>query len=164
MNKRFSAVRHGLLKKEQQKKMTDQVRNLYDLSGEEYTAKLASKLSPIEEFNMPEWASYVKTSTAKERPPTNADWWKVRVASILRQIYIHGTVGVIRLATKYGSKKDRGMRPERFRQASKKIIRVILQQGEKAGFLEKVTEKRHGRRLTKKGKAFLDQAAGAGEK
>ena len=37
------------------------------------------------------------------------------------------------------------------------MIRVMLQQAEKVGFLEKVKEgKRFGRRLTKSGKDFLE--------
>lgn len=139
--------------------MTEQT-SLYDVEGGKYTAKLASLLKGMPEFEMPEWAHYVKTSISKERPPENADWWYVRAASILRQIYLKGTLGVGRLSTKYGSKMNRGMRPSRVYAGSKKIIRVILQQAEKAEFLEKVKEGRHGRKLTKKGKQFLDETAG----
>lgn len=139
--------------------MTEQA-SLYDVEGGKYTAKLASLLKKMPEFEMPEWAHYVKTSMTKERPPENADWWYVRAASILRQIYLRGTLGVGRLSTKYGSKMDRGMRPPRVYAGSKKVIRVILQQAEKAELLEKVKEGRHGRKLTKKGKQFLDETAG----
>ena len=49
------------------------------------------------------------------------------------------------------------MRPERFAKASGKAIRVMLQQAEKFGLLEKVKEgKRFGRRLTAKGKEFME--------
>ena len=50
------------------------------------------------------------------------------------------------------------MRPEKFRRASGKIIRTILQQSEKAGLLEKFIEsgKRAGRRLTKQGKELME--------
>lgn len=139
--------------------MTEQS-SLYDIEGGKYTARLASRLKEMEEFEMPEWAHYVKTSIARERPPENADWWFVRAASILRQIYLKGTLGVGRLSTKYGGKMNRGMRPPKFFSASRKVIRIILQQAEKAEFLEKVKEGRHGRRLTKKGKQFLDETAG----
>ena len=139
-------------------KMEDK-KNVYDLGGEEYVNKLSSKLKEMEEFSMPEWAFYVKTSMVKERPPMSSDWWYVRAASILRQVYLKGTVGVGKLSTRYGGKMDRGMQPPKFFKGSRKIIRVILQQAEKAGFREKMKEPKHGRRFTKIGKKFMDEAA-----
>ena len=44
----------------------------------------------------------------------------------------------------------------RFRKASGKMIRVMLQQGEKAGLVEKVDKRQFGRRLTLKGRQLLD--------
>ncbi len=131
--------------------------SIYDIPAAEYNEKLAEALKQIPEFKMPEWAAYVKTSVARERPPAEEDWWYKRAASILRQIYIKGIVGVNRLRTRYGGRKNRGSKPEEFRKGSGKIIRVILQQAEKAGFVEKVkTNKKAGRQLTEKGKNFLD--------
>jgi len=120
---------------------------------------LAAELKKIKEFEMPEWAKFVKTSPAKERPPTESDWWYKRAASILRQIYIRKIVGVERLRTRYGARKNRGAKPEEFRKASGKVIRVILQQAEKAGFVEKAEGTKKGRRLTEKGKQFLESIA-----
>ena len=107
---------------------------------------------------MPEWALYVKTGVSKARLPESGDWWHIRTASILRQISIHKVVGVGRLRTKYGGRKIRGMRPEKFAKASGKMIRIILQQAEKAGLLEKFNEsgKRAGRRLTQTGRDLLE--------
>ena len=130
---------------------------IFEIPAQEYNDKLAAKLKTMPEFAMPEWAFYVKTSVSKVRPPMSSDWWYNRIASILRQISIQGVVGVGRLRTKYGSRKNRGMRPEAFAKASGKAIRTMLQQAEKLGLLEKVKEgKRFGRRLTKKGKDFLE--------
>ena len=137
--------------------MAEKITAVYTIPSQEYNKKLAEKLKEMPEFKMPEWAAFVKTSVSKLRPPENADWWYSRAASILRQIYIHGIVGVNRLRTKYGGRKNRGMKPEIFAKASGKAIRIILQSGEKAGFLEKVKEgRRFGRRLTKSGKEFLE--------
>lgn len=111
------------------------------------------------EFSMPEWAKFVKTSVARERPPLEEDWWWLRIASILRQLYMKKVVGVGRLKTRYGGKKDRGMQPSKFFKGSGKIIRVLLQRAEQAGLVEKVKGRRHGRQLTKKGKDFLDEIA-----
>ena len=131
--------------------------NVYEIPVQEYNDKLALAVSKMPEFQMPEWAIYIKTGTCKLRPPMEGDWWYNRVASILRQIYLRGVVGVGRLRVKYGDRKNRGSRPEKFGKASGKMIRIMLQQGEKAGFLDKVKEgKRFGRRLTKRGKEFLE--------
>ncbi len=131
---------------------------VYDIPAQEFNDKLALKLKDMAEFKMPEWALYVKTGTCKTKPPVDNEWWYNRAASILRQIYIQGVVGVNRLRVRYGGRKSRGAKPEEFRRASGKIIRTILQQAEKAGFLEKVKEgRRFGRRLTKSGKSLLEE-------
>ena len=131
---------------------------VYEIPADKYNQELASALKEIPEFKEPEWAIFVKTGVAKTRPPQEKDFWYKRAASILRQIYINKIVGVSKLRTRYGSKKNRGMKPERFKKASGKIIRTILQQAEAAGLLEKQIEpgKRAGRKLTVKGKEFLD--------
>ena len=131
---------------------------VYEMPADEYNKKLAEALKNIPEFEQPEWAFFIKTGVAKKRPPQEDNFWYKRAASILRQIYIHKTVGVNRLKTRYGSKQNRGMKPEKFKKASGKIIRTILQQAEKAGLLEKFNEsgKRAGRKLTEKGKKLLE--------
>jgi small subunit ribosomal protein S19e len=131
--------------------------SIYELPADKYNEKLGAAIEKMPEFAMPEWALFVKTGVCTIRPPMDNHWWYKRVASILRQIYINGIVGVGRLRNKYGGRKNRGVRPEVFAKASGKIIRVMLQQAEKAGYLEKVKEgKRFGRRLTLNGKKFLE--------
>ena len=133
------------------------------MNPQEYNLKLAEALKKVPEFKEPEWAKFVKSSPSKERPIEDADFWHKRAASILRQIYKKGIVGVNRLRTRYGSKKNRGYKPERFVKAGGKIIRTILQQSDKAGFTETIKEikgtkeKRPGRKLTEKGKKFLEE-------
>ncbi len=135
---------------------------VFELNAQEYNLKLAEALKNVPEFKEPEWAQFVKSGPAKERPIEDEDFWYKRSASILRQIYFKGVLGVSRLRTKYGSKKDRGMRPEEFRKASGKIIRTILQQSDKAGFtdiakpIKGVRSKRPGRQLTETGRKFLE--------
>jgi small subunit ribosomal protein S19e len=131
---------------------------VYEMPAQEYNTKLAGLLKEMPEFKQPEWSFFVKTGTAKVKPPQDEDFWYKRAASILRQIYTHKVVGVNRLKTRYGSLKNRGMQPEHFKKGSGKMIRVILQQAEKAGLLEKYNErgKRAGRILTEKGKEFLE--------
>jgi small subunit ribosomal protein S19e len=131
-------------------------KKIFAQNPEKFIPALAQALRKIPEFQVPEWALYVKSGVSRERPPTSEDFWYIRAASILRQLYVKGVVGVNRLRTKYGSRKDRGVKPDRFRKAGGKIIRVILQQAESAGLVEKVTRLQHGRRLTEKGKELLD--------
>jgi small subunit ribosomal protein S19e len=135
---------------------------IYEMNPQEYNLKLAEALKKIPEFKEPEWAKFVKSSPSKERPIEDPDFWYKRAASILRQIYRNKIIGVNRLRTRYGSKKKRGMRPERFVKAGGKIIRTILQQSDKAGFTEIYKEKgkRAGRILTEKGKKFLESIGG----
>ena len=131
---------------------------IYEIPADEYNKKLSEILKGMEEFKPPEWSLFVKSGNAKKRPPQNEDFWYNRASSILRQIYIQKVVGVNRLKTRYGSKKNRGMKPEKFKKGSGKIIRTILQQAEKAGLIEKHKDpiKRSGRKLTDKGKELLD--------
>ncbi len=135
---------------------------VYEMSAQEYNSKLAEALKKIPEFKAPDWAEFVKSGPSRERPIQEPDFWHKRAASILRQIYRKNVLGVNRLRTKYGSKKNRGSKPEKFRKAGGKIIRVILQQSDAAGFTEivkgikGVKGKKPGRQLTDKGRRFLE--------
>lgn len=134
---------------------------VYESDQQEYNKKLAEALKKVPEFKKPEWVDYVKSSPSKSRPIDDPNFWHNRSASILKQIYKKKIVGVNRLRTKYGSKKNRGMKPERFRKAGGKIIRTILQQSDKAGFTEsfrplKGSQTKAGRRLTEKGIKFME--------
>ena len=120
---------------------------------------LAEALKKLPELKKPEWVDFVKTGTNKQRPTSEEDFWYKRAASILRQIYINGVVGVERLRTRYGGRKDRGVRPPKFVKGGGKIIRVVLQQSDAYGLTEKVKGKRSGRQLTKRGKDFLESLA-----
>jgi len=96
----------------------------------------------------------------KERPPVKDEWWHIRAASVLRQIYRKGPIGVSKLRTTYGGKKNRGYKTEHFYKGSGNIIRKILQQLEAAGFVKKEEKNIHkGRVLTAQGKKFLDNIA-----
>lgn len=131
-------------------------KKIFSKEPAEYVIALAEALKNVPEFDIPEWTFFIKSGSSRERPPTQDDFWYLRSASILRQLYVKGVVGVGKLRTRYGSRKDRGGRPDHFRKASGKIIRVILQQAEKAGFVEKLDRLQHGRRLTEAGRDFLD--------
>ena len=136
--------------------------SVYEIDLMEYNVKLAEALKEVPEFKAPEWAGFVKSASGKERPVDDPDFWHKRAASILRQLYKRKSVGVNRLRTRYGSKKNKGFAPERFKKAGGKIIRTILQQCDAAGFTEVmkpvkgVKERKPGRKLTEKGKEFME--------
>ena len=126
---------------------------------EKYNKALAEALKGLSEFEKQEWVYFVKSSSHKAMPIIEPDFWHKSASSILRQIYIKGIVGVGRLRTRYGGRKKRGAKPAEFRKSGGKIIRTILQQAEKAGFIEKSKEKKAGRKLTEKGKEFMEESA-----
>ena len=129
---------------------------IYDKDTQELIEKAAEGLQ--KEVTLPDWAKLVRTSHAKKRVPLQPNWWQLRAASILRKVYVDGPIGTNKLRTKYGSKKNRGHRPERFKRASGKIIRTILQQLEKAEYIKQDKHGNHkGRVITPKGKSFLDK-------
>ena len=108
------------------------------------------------EIKMPEWAMFVKTGPSRQRPPQQDDWWWTRSASMLRKVYLDGPVGVNRLRTWYGGKKDRGVKPEKTMKSGGKIVREILKQLEGLGYVKKSNK---GREITPKGQSYLDAAA-----
>jgi len=135
------------------------MKDIREIEPGKYNASLAGALKNVEEFKKPEWISLVKSGTNRQRPIADEDFWFRRAASILRQVYIRGIVGVQRLRTRYGGRKDMGMKPPHFVKSGGKIIRAILQQAEVAGLLEKASGKISGRQLTKKGREFLESVA-----
>lgn len=133
--------------------------DIKSIEAGKYNQVLADALKKEKILDKPEWIDFVKSSPSRERPIGEEDFWYKRAASILRQIYVREVVGVERLRTRYGSKKDRGSKPSRFVKSGGKIIRLILQQTESAGLVEKATGKKKGRKLTVKGKEFLEKVA-----
>lgn len=135
---------------------------IHDVDVNQLIEKTGQELSKISSIQPPEWSKYVKTGVHKERPPTRADWWYVRAAAVLRMVYVLGPIGVSKLRTKYGGRKHRGFKPEKFMKGSGNILRKILQQLEKAGFTRQTQiGNRKGRILTPKGKSFINKVAGS---
>ena len=134
--------------------------NFNDVNANQLVEALSEEMKNVSGIEAPEWSKFVKTGPQAERMPDNPDWWYLRTASVLRKIAILGPVGVSKLRVKYGGRKNRGVRPERFVRASGKIIRVILQQLEKAQLIKKVEKGVHkGRIITPKGMSLLDKTS-----
>jgi small subunit ribosomal protein S19e len=131
--------------------------SVYDVSGSQLIKEIAKDLKENKKIKMPDFAYYVKTGSHRERAPQNPDWWYIRMASILRRVYISGNVNVESLRTYYGGKKRRGVRPPKFKKAGGKIIRLSLQELEKLGYVKK--DEKGGRAITKEGQKYLDKLA-----
>lgn len=130
---------------------------VHDVKAGDLIEAVKEELKSVEVVTPPEWSNYVKTSTAKERPPEQDDWWYSRAASVLRKIYMKGPYGINSLRREYSSRKDRGHKPDHSRIAGGKIMRTIVQQLEETGFIE--NEEGEGRKITSKGQSFLDNLA-----
>jgi len=123
--------------------------------------KLSEELKKNDNIKPPDWSKYVKTGVSTERPPLQDDWWFLRSAAVLRKVYANGPVGVQRLRTAYGGRRKmpHGKKIHHHRKAGGKIIRLILQQLENAGYVKKVEKPKRGRIITSKGQKLLSKAA-----
>ena len=135
----------------------------YDIPASTLIEKIANYLRKnVDEVTAPQWAYIVKTGVQAQRQPENPDWWYVRCASILRKIFIHGPLGVEKLRSQYGGRKDYGCKPEHAVKSGGAIIRKSIQQLEAAGFVETLGIR--GRIATQKGRRLLQELAEEGYK
>jgi small subunit ribosomal protein S19e len=133
---------------------------MYDVPTNELIDKIAEELKKIKEIRPPSWSVFVKTGMSKERPPAREDWWYVRAAAVLRTVRRLGPVGVEKLRTKYGGRKNRGHMTEHAFKGSGNILRKVLQQLDSAGLTKKVSDGlKKGRIITPKGISLMDKAA-----
>ncbi len=115
--------------------------------------QLATELRNRQAVAPPPWATFVKTGVHKQRAPMQVDWWYLRSASVLRKIYLKGHVGVARLSSEYGGKRDRGSAPYHARNGSRAVLREIIHQLEKSGLVQPY--KTRGRRVSPEGEKLL---------
>ena len=142
----------------------------FDVSADLLIPALADAMEGIDAISTPDWADYVKTGVTRERPPTQANWWFIRSAALLRKVARNGPVGVTALSQMYGGRKDNGSMPNTPATGSRHIIRTSLQQLQDAGLVELVPSKEvesedgkvqlySGRVITAAGQKLLDQVA-----
>ena len=133
---------------------------IYESEPRVLIEKVAAELKKNNLIVQPAWAPFVKTGTHKTQPPTNPDWWHIRVAAVLRTVAVLGPIGTNSLKIKYGGKKRRGHQKPQFRTGSGKVARTALQQLESAGFIKQAVVANHkGRVITPQGQALLDKCA-----
>jgi len=129
---------------------------VYDVPADHIIRAVAEELKKRKEITPPAWAAFAKTGVHKEMPPEDPDWWFIRVAAVLRRVYVDGPIGVERMRSFYGGNKNRGSRPNAFRKGSGSILRKAVQQLEAAGL---IVHDKVGRKVSPAGMAFLDAFA-----
>jgi small subunit ribosomal protein S19e len=131
---------------------------IYSAPPQQFIVALSKELK--NHMAMPDWAFFVKTGQGRERVPTQADWYFIRAAAIMRTVAINGPIGTQKLRGKFGNRKNKGYKPEHYVLAGGSIIRDILQQLDKAGLTKQELKNIHkGRIVTPKGQSLLDKVA-----
>jgi len=130
---------------------------VYDAPPNALIESVAEQLKGMKGLEPPEWTSYVKTGIHREKSPVNEDWWYVRLAAIMRKVYIKGPIGSSRLAGEFGGPRDRGSKPNRAVKGSGSVTRKALQQLDRAGLINTVRYK--GRVISPEGQKLLDNTA-----
>ena len=125
---------------------------VYDIEAGDLIRVAAERLKGSVE--KPSYVGFVKSSQGRERPPEDPDFWYKRCASILRQVYVNGPVGISTLRTRYGSRQDHVVHRHHHLRAGSSIIRDAFAELEK---LKYVKNTGRGRVITPEGKAFLDR-------
>jgi len=129
--------------------------NIYDVNTAEVVKLTAERLK--DKMPKPAYIDYVKSGPNKERIPQDPDFWYMRSASILRQVYLNGPIGVSRLRTRYGSRQGHVVHRHHHVKAGGSTIRHALHGLEKLGYIEKNKKGKKGMVITKQGQSFLDK-------
>lgn len=129
-----------------------------EVSANKLVAATAKELKSVPEIKTPEWVLMVKSGSHNERVPEDEDFFYMRCASILRILLIakRPMIGVRRLQQKYGGRTQHTVGRAHHRKAGGKVIRVAMQQLEKAGLIKKG---KAGRVIAKAGVKLLEKAA-----
>ncbi|MFI5412434.1 MAG: 30S ribosomal protein S19e [Candidatus Micrarchaeales archaeon] len=126
--------------------------NIYDVKASDFIKLASERLK--EKMKKPSYIDFVKSGANKERIPQDPDFWYVRSASVLRQVCINGPVGVSRLRTRYGSRKEHVVHRRHHARAGGSIIRDSLIELEKLNFVKNT---KSGRVITPQGTSFIDK-------
>jgi small subunit ribosomal protein S19e len=126
----------------------------WDVPPDKLIEKIAKKLAKNKAINPPSWSEAARTGRHREKVTAQKDWWYIRVAAILRKIYLKGPIGTERLASEFGGKSDKGSKPYHSVKGSRSIIRKGIQQLDRAGLVNTIKGK--GRQVSSSGQSILD--------
>jgi len=127
--------------------------NVYDVKSSE-VIRLAAERLKEKKMKVPYYVGFVKSGANRERVPQDPDFWYVRSASILRQVYLNGPIGVSKLRTRYGSRKEHVVHRRHHTKAGGSMIRDSFMELEKLGYVKNT---KSGRIITPQGKSFMDK-------
>ena len=135
-----------------------------DVPAQVFNKKLAEFFKEKSLIKLPGYSTLVKCARSNELNPIDPDWFFHKAAAIARQVYItkSKTLGVGSLKCLLGKKYRRGRLPSVTSKASGKIIRDIITQLKKNGYVENYASTEGvtlGLLLTKSGKSALDKIA-----
>jgi len=132
--------------------------SIYVVQPEKLVEAIAEKLKEFPEISPPKGSEFWKTAFFKELAPIDSEnFWYIRCASLLRKVKKFGPIGVKKLRKFYGGRNRKGKGLHHSARGSGKIIRVALQQLEKANLI-KMKEKQ-GRVLSSEGTSLLERTA-----
>jgi len=132
--------------------------SIYVIQPEKLVEAIAEKLKEFPEISPPKGSEFWKTAFFKELAPSDSEnFWYIRCASLLRKVKKFGPIGVSKLRKFYGGRNRKGKGLHHSARGSGKIIRVALQQLEKANLI-KMKEKQ-GRVLSSEGTSLLERTA-----
>ena len=126
--------------------------NIFDVKGSELVRAAAQQLKG--KIKKPDYINFVKSGAHRERPPQDPDFYYIRAASVLRQVYVNGPVGVSRLRRRYGTRKEHSVHRRHHVDAGGSVIWDTMQALEGIGFIKKT---KRGRVIAPAGKSFLDK-------
>ena len=127
--------------------------NVYEVKAADLV-KLASLRLKEMKLKKPAYVDFVKSGPSKERVPHDKDFWYTRSASVLRQVYLNGPIGVSKLRTRYGGRKEHVVHRHHHMKAGGSIIRDAFIELEKHKLVKNTPA---GRVITPQGKSFLDK-------
>lgn len=130
--------------------------NINEADSTMLISKVAEKLKSMN-VHAPGYVSYVKTGPGKERVPSDPNFWYVRCASVLRQTYLNGPIGISRLRIRYGTRKRHVVHKHHSYRSGGSAIKDAFDALEKLGYVKKG---KRGRTITPQGRSFLDKTAG----
>jgi small subunit ribosomal protein S19e len=132
--------------------------SIFVVAPEALINAIAEKLRDYPEIIAPEGSEFWKTAFFKEIAPVDVEnFWHIRCASLLRKVKKLGPVGVNRLRKQYGGKNRKGSGLNHSAKGAGKIIRVALQQLEKAKLIKRTNKE--GRIVSSEGTSLLERTA-----
>ena len=140
--------------------------NVFDVASSQFLKKLATHLKDKRLVTPKPYTSLVKCSYSNELAPIDPDWFYTKAAAVARQIYVSksSTLGVGSLRRVFAKKARRGVNTNTTSLAGGRIMRDIVQQLRKAGFVEQYKSSEgatFGLLITKAGRSQMDKIAQA---